>query len=108
MADQEDKLAHLQFVDERERLYFAQAHLGIEVHQFLGSNVGKLLHGRAIQEYEQAKEDLLKCNLGNWFGRRKAQKLQQQAAIADRFMRWCAEAIMDGHAAEQELEEYRG
>lgn len=96
------------FLDESERLYFAQAHLGVEVTQFLSSNVGRYLHGRAIQEYEQAKEDLLKCNVRTLFGRRKALKIQQKAETAQMFMRWCAEAIMDGRNAEQELENYRG
>lgn len=96
------------FIDENERLYFAQAKLANDVLLFLRSPVGRYLHGRAKQQYEEAKEGALKCNPNSFFGRRKLKKLQQEAAQAHCFMQWCTDIISEGEFATQELEQYRG
>lgn len=100
--------SHLTFLDERERLYFERARLGIEVHDFLRSDTGRYLHGRAKLEIEEAQAEALDCNPDSFFGRRKLKKIQRKADCARAFIRYCAEAINDGVMAEQELEQYRG
>ena len=39
----------IEFVNEQERAYFAEAVLGEEVRQFVASDVGRYLHGRAVK-----------------------------------------------------------
>jgi len=93
------------FETEQEHVFFAEAKLGIDVEKFLKSDVGRLLHGRARLELEEAKTALLECNPNTLFGRRKIKKLQNQAQLASWFMNWCAEAITDGRNAEIQLQD---
>lgn len=97
----------IDFLDEQERLYFSQAKLGVETEQFLKSDVGRFLHGCALQELAEVKDKLLNCNPNRAKGRREIRELQNRAQQAKRFMRWCAEAIESGRVAEYQLEEYR-
>lgn len=97
----------IEFVDEKEREFFARAQLGIKVRDFLQSDVGRYLHGRAKAEVEQAQVEALECSTWTWFGRRKLRKLQHKAAVARSFMRWAVEAIQDGEIAYTELKDYR-
>lgn len=95
------------FVDEKERELFARSHLGVKAREFLESDVGKYLQGRAQQDIEQAQVDALECSPWTWLGRRKLLKLQHKAGIAKSFLKWIVEAIQDGEVAYQELSEYR-
>lgn len=109
MADttEQELLNTLQFVDDREKQYFAEAQLGLQVRDFLASPAGRYLHGRAKLELEEVKEELLKLNPYSLFGRRAFKRLKERQAHAENFMRWCAEAITEGVQAERKLEEYR-
>jgi len=95
------------FVDDKERELFARAQLGVKAREFLETDLGRYLHGRAQKEVEQAQVDALECNAWSWWGRRKLLKLQHKAGIARSFLRWIVEAIQDGEFAYQELSEYR-
>lgn len=95
------------FVDEKERELFARAQLGTAARDFLDTDLGRYLHGRAQQEIEQAQVDALECNIRTWWGRRKLLNLQNNAGIARRFLKWIVEAIQDGEVAFQELSDYR-
>lgn len=97
----------LEFVDEGELQYFAEAQIGEEVIAFLRSPIGRLLHGRAKQEVEQAKQDLLDINPLTRRGFGKFKRIQEKAQQAKWFMRWCADAIEQGDAAATQLEFYR-
>jgi len=92
-------------VDYEQELndYVIRARLGIEVEDFLRSTVGRYLHQRAKIDYEDAKEELLACDLTSREGRENATKAQHKANVANTFIRYCAEAIQDGFAAEKEL-----
>jgi hypothetical protein len=98
------------FIDEKERELFARAQLGSQTRQFLDSDLGRYLHGRAKQEIEQAQVDALEVDAVSWRwwrNRHKLLKLQMKAAVARQFLRWIIEAIQDGEIAFQELNEYR-
>jgi len=97
----------IDFTSEEEMNYFQEAILGEQFKDFLTSNIGRLLHGRAKADYEDAKEQLLSCNPDSFFGRKKVKRLQAQAAQADNFMRWCADIIANGNDAEAMLETLR-
>lgn len=107
MAANEDPTAGINFVDEREREYFAQARMGQDVLDFLRSPAGKYLHGCARQEVELLRDELEKVNPDSIWGRRKLRRLQKRAKAARYFMTWCAEAIQVGEMAYRQLEEYR-
>ena len=95
----------IEFVDSRERELFAAAKLGEDVRKFLRSDVGRYIHGKAKIDLEDAKEQLLNCNLLTFWGRRKARQLQQKAEVARSVLRYCVDAINDGELAFQELSE---
>ena len=100
----------IDFVDENERVIFARAALGEKVRDFLASDVGRLLHHRCKIQLEQAKTDMLTVDTERWWGipgRRRMQKLQQQAQLAQMFMKFLGDAIVDGNNATVELDEYR-
>ena len=94
----------LEFLNDQERTYFAQARLGEEVIQFLNSNVGKYLHGCAKQEVEELRNALEECNPDSIFGRRKIRRLQRKVGAARYFMQWCAEAINQGEFAYHQID----
>ena len=94
----------IEFADDRERELFARVLLREEVMTFLRSPAGRYLHGRAKLDLEAAKEDLLDCNPFTWWGRRKIQRIQHRADVAQSVLRYCVDAINDGNVAEKELE----
>lgn len=105
-------MAEIEFIDAKERELFARASLAQDVRDFLESNTGRYLHGRARAELERCQVEALECDPGfgvfRWGrGRRKLLALRQDAAVARRFIQWCAEALMDGDVAYQELKEHR-
>ena len=58
MAADPTHLPNVEFVNEQERQYFAEAVLGEEVRQFLQSDVGRYLHGRAKGEYDRCRDKM--------------------------------------------------
>lgn len=97
----------LEFTSEDEFRYFQTAMLGEQFRTFLTSQVGRMLHTRAIKEVEEAKLELLQCDPTTDDGVREILRLQRKADIADSFMRWCADAISDGEEAYAQMEEIR-
>lgn len=107
MSDPE-LINRLEFVDAKEREYFSQAQLGQQTRDFLISPVGRYLHGRAKEELDICKDEILECNPHSLFGRRKIAKIQRRANHASSFIRWCTDAIQEGDFAYQELSTHRG
>ena len=103
----ERDFSNVEFIDAKEQQYFAEAHIGQEVWDFLHSPTGKLLHGRAKQVVEQAKVDLLDINPTTRRGFKRFKEIQNDAWQAQRFIRWCAETIEQCNAAVTQLEFYR-
>lgn len=101
----------IEFIDEKERELFARFELGEQVREFLQSSVGRYVHGRAKQQLEQAREDALAVEVDGWRGwliaKRRLRRIRQQAEVARSFMKWMADAIVDGNQAATELAEYR-
>lgn len=97
----------IQFVDETERGYFAEAIIGQEVKDFLNSDTGRYLHGRAKQEYDRCRDQMFDLDPYTPEGKQNFLKLKADAQAAQWFMRWCVEAIQNGNNAEVMLETYR-
>lgn len=96
-------ISNLEFTSEAERSYFAEAHLGLKVQEFLTSEVGRYLHGRAKIEYEEAKQSILELEQGDHDFISQFSKLKMTASTAEKFMMWCADAINSGVTAEAQL-----
>ena len=103
----EKDFSNIEFIDAQERQYFAEAHLGHETVDFLRSPVGRLLHGRAKQEVEQAQVAMMDINPTTRRGFKKFKKIQETAQQAKWFMQWCAETIEQGNAAATQIDFYR-
>ena len=97
----------LEFVNEQEQQYFAEAVLGEEARQFLQSSVGRYLHGCAKQEYDQCRDKMWDLDPYTPEGKREFLQLKRQAQAAAFFLRWCVEAIQRGDQAATMLETYR-
>lgn len=97
----------VEFISEQEREYFAEAHLGEQVRDFLVSPVGRYLHGRAKQTILDCKDKLADTDPTEKGGIAKWKAIKQDMANANAFMAWCAEAIVNGDNAANQLEEYR-
>lgn len=94
---------HIQFTSQQEREFFAQAMIGIEVREFLTSETGRLLHGYANQKIAECTEKIFEIDPYTPEGKRAYEKLKFDKMCADMFMRWCAEAIIEGNNAESQL-----
>ena len=97
----------IEFVNEQERQYFAEAVIGEEVRQFLTSDTGRYLHGRAKQEYDRCRDEMFDTDPYTPEGKQKFLQLRRDAAAAAHFMRWCVEVIQIGDQAAVMLEGYR-
>ena len=81
---------------------FAEAKLGIAVEEWLASDVGKYMKGRAEGELEEIKRKLIE--LPEWQSS-TAKQLQDRAKMLQTMMSWLAQAIDNGHASEMALQE---
>ena len=105
MAD--PTLPSVEFVNEQEQSYFAEAVLGEDIRQFLQSTVGRYLHGRAKAEYDRCRDLMFDLDPYTPEGKQEYIRLRREAAAASHFMRWCVDAITLGDQAGTMLENYR-
>jgi len=92
------------FLNKLEEELFAEVLLGDEAITFLNSDLGRVLRGYALQEVEEAKTALLTCP---WWNKRKLQRLQFKAAVANQFLGFVQEALVRGRVAESNLKAMR-
>ncbi len=90
------------FRNETERALFTEARLGQEAINFLSSDLGRLLQGRAQQEKEWAMNELLRTESHD---EHRIRTLQNKAQRANQFIQWIGEAIQNGKVAEQQIED---
>lgn len=83
-------------------LLLAEAVLGRDAEEFLSSELGRYLVGRAQMEGEEATEKLKR--IAPW-RRRRITELQAQVWRAESFRDWLAEMVTAGRAAESALEQ---
>ena len=81
---------------------FAEATLGIQVDEWLSTDVGRYVQGRAKNELKDIQLKLL--SIPAW-QEDTAKHLQQKAQGLQQMMGWLAEAINNGHASELALQE---
>ena len=95
----------LNFINDAERQYFAEAVIGEEVRQFLVSSVGQFLHGCAKAEYDRCRDKMFDLDPYTQEGKKEYMNLKADAWAAAHFMQWCAEAIQNGNVAGTMLEQ---
>ena len=86
--------------DEQTRI--AEAILGRDAQEFLASEIGRYLLGRAQMDEREALEALVSVK---WWRRRRIIELQSRIYRARSVRNWLAEIITDGRQAESVLEE---
>lgn len=107
MAADPTQLPQVEFINETEREYFAEAVLGEDVRQFLVSTTGRYLHGCAKQEYDRCRDLMFEVDPYTPEGKQEFLRLKRDAAAAAMFMRWCVEAMQRGDQAATMLKNYR-
>lgn len=90
----------LEFVNDTEQQYFAQAVVGLEIREFLNTSVGRYLHGCAKAEYDKNRDKMFDLDPYTPKGKREWEKLKADAWAASHFMQWCVEAMHRGDEAE--------
>ena len=101
------QLSHIEFVNDQERQYFAEAMVGEEVNGFLNTTIGIYLHGRAKQVYNACIKEMFDLDPYSPEGKKTYSRLKRDAWCAEHFMQWCADAIIEGQQAATQLETYR-
>jgi len=107
MADPTQLGSHIEFINEQERQYFAEAMVGEEVNSFLNSTTGMFLHGRAKQVRQKCIEEMFDLDPYTPEGKKEHARIKREAWCAEHFIQWCSEAIIEGRQAAILLENYR-
>jgi hypothetical protein len=94
------------FISEEHRLYFQEAKLGISAESFFRSELGQYILGRAKGEMDDAKAEAMNIRWWSPFAARKLKKLQNKHRQAELSIQWLSQAIDNGEAAIQALEEF--
>ncbi|MDT8364298.1 MAG: hypothetical protein RQ714_06585 [Nitrosomonas sp.] len=94
----------IEFASKKEEELYAFAMVGERARDFFTSEIGRYIIGRAADEIEEVKEQLLKTPTWN---KRKINRLQQQAKAAQAGIRWLQEAISEGDYAHEALLQMR-
>ena len=79
----------------------AEAILGKDAEEFLGSDIGRIMLARAVEEERHALEGL--ASVSPW-RRRRISELQAQLWRARSFKEWLTELVITGQQALQQLE----
>lgn len=100
--------SQIEFINDQERIYFAEAHLGEQARDFLLSPIGRYLHGRAKQVVDLGKDTLAAIEDPTTpEGVKIWKQTKRDMANAETFMAWLADAMVNGDNAAKALEDYR-
>jgi hypothetical protein len=84
-----------------EAVLYAEGMLGRDAEEFIESELGRFMIGRAEQEIADAMNELKTCY--PWRTRR-IKELQNRIWRAESFQNWLGELVVRGHQALQQLE----
>lgn len=79
------------------QLAFAEARFGVTVEEFLASEIGRYLMGRADADLEEARTQLETVTPD------QLRAAQLKAAVPRAFKSWLEDALINGHVAEDYL-----
>jgi len=100
----EEWMQNIEFINERQRVLFAEARFGELVKDFLMSDVGRYLHGRSKVTVDNAMKKMLDLDANADDFAKQFKDLQEEAYHAEHFMKWLADALTDAELAAQNLE----
>ena len=83
-----------------QRLLLANVDIGLAIRQFLESEVGQYLTGRALEASEDAMD---KLKVADPEDAKLVRKLQNEIMMADKFAQWLHDGKLSGEHAEHEL-----
>lgn len=75
---------------------------GLDVQQFMGSNIGRYLQARANADIEEALEALKTADPED---PKAIRKLQNDVAVASSVLEWLGQAVTEGEQAERQFHE---
>ena len=99
-SDEMDAIAEILSTGEDLTL-LAEVHLGEDAAQFIKSDLGRYMVGRANQEIKEAANELKRCY---WWRSNRIRFLQNQIKVAENTKIWIVECINAGTMALQTLE----
>ena len=97
----------LEFINDQERQYFAEAVIGVDIREFLASSTGRFLRGCAEAEYNKARDRMFEINPYTPTGKQEYEQLKADAWAASHFTIWCVEAMQRGNESETMLKQMR-
>lgn len=92
------------FLNDEERMLFAEVMFGDEAIAFLDSDLGRVLRGHLKQNRQESLEAL--ATVG-WWRRRKIRQLQNQVRYADSFLKFFREILGQAKSSEHDLAQMR-
>jgi hypothetical protein len=101
------QLEHIEFINDQEKQYFAEAMVGEEVLNFLNSTTGMYLHGRAKKVYQKCITEMFELDPYTAQGKKAHARIQKEAWCAEQFIKWCSDAIIQGQQSDTLLRNYR-
>ena len=75
---------------------------GLDVQQFMGSNIGRYIQDRANADIEEALEAL---KTADPYDPKAISKLQNDIAVASNVLEWLGQAVTEGEQAERQFHE---
>jgi hypothetical protein len=88
-------------MSEQADVTMAEARFGIEVEQFLSSDIGRYMVGRAENEEHEALQALAQVDP---IDAKKVERLQNQVWRARSIQQWLAQAVQAGLMAQHQIE----
>lgn len=85
------------------KVYLGEVRLGERVQEFVQSDVGQYLLGRAQIEMDEAKAAMVRINPFWPRAKTKLAQLQQEYRTAENFARWLNEALQNGDVALEQI-----
>lgn len=92
----------LNTLDPESRSLYAEADLGRQAKEFMASELGRYMLGCARQDLEVAHQKLARTLPFRW---RRIQALQNDIRVAEMFLLYLRDLIIQGTSAEKQLEE---
>lgn len=90
-------------MDDELKVYLGEVRLGDRVREFIQTDVGQYLLGRAQIEMDEAKAAMVRINPFWPRAKSRLAALQQEYRTAENFARWLNDALQNGDLALEQI-----
>lgn len=90
-------------MDDELKVYLGEVRLGDRVREFIQTDVGQYLLGRAQIEMDEAKAAMVRINPFWPRAKSRLAALQQEYRTAENFARWLNDALQNGELALEQI-----